>query len=362
MKQNSQRLIILLLQGLILVLFQTCKSSSDVTGTRVSIPDTFQPYVDKFIAEGKARGVSIDLNKNGLIVLYASLKSRDAAGLCAYKDPNEVTIDPASWLNSPESYKEFVIFHELGHCILDRRHRNDVLPNGEWTSIMRGDPETPGRTWTTNYNGARRKYYLDELFNQSVGTPTFATQTYQYSDYPANKKTTIYATDFSTDDNRWLTDVTPDATGKIEGGVYTYQRKSSFGYVGTDIKIDTTKNFEIETDLKILTASNFTGLVFGGEREESFTYLLYQLDGSMIFGQNLRINNSLFYPLKPAQLKIGSFNKFTVRKIGKMYYFFVNEQFFYANEYLGFTGNIIGFFTSGTATIQVDNFKVSYLN
>ena len=345
---------------LLILLFQTCKSDQ-TKALQVSVPSSFQPYVDKFIAEAKIRGVAIDLAKNGLIVKYESLKSRDAAGLCAYKYPNEVTVDPSSWYNAPESFSDFLIFHELGHCVLNRGHRNDVLPNGEWTSIMRGDPETPGRTWTVNFNGARRKYYLDELFNKSISTPAFANQTYQYSDFAANKKKIIYADDFSKDTNRWFTDNTTDATGKVENGLYTYQRKSSYGFVGIDVKIDTTKNFEIETSLKILTSSSFTGLVFGGEREDGFTYLLYQNNGSVLLGQNLRQNNSLYYPLNPPQLKIGSFNKLTVRKVGNFYYFFINEQFFYANESLGFTGNTIGFFTQGTATLQIDNLQVSYL-
>jgi hypothetical protein len=51
---------------------------------------------------------------------------------CGGYDPNsrEVTIVPHCWIALPESAKESLMFHELGHALLKRDHKSDVLPNG----------------------------------------------------------------------------------------------------------------------------------------------------------------------------------------------------------------------------------------
>lgn len=342
------------------VIIVSCKT--DEIGTKpVEVPASFQPYLDRFLADAKARGVDINLAKKGIIVKYSSLESRDAAGLCTYKSPNEITIDPTSWLNSTESYKEFLIYHELGHCVLNRRHRNDVLPNGEWTSIMRGSPETPGRTWTTNFNGFRKNYYLDELFNDATATPAFAKVAPSYNSFSNQKKEIIYINDFSDNDKKWQTGQFNEYNASIENGFYNFQRKNNAGLVGINVKIDTTKNFEIEAEIKINAASNYTGLVFGSDREEDVTFLLYKLNRSSIFGQNLRYNDILLSQITTPQIKTGVFNKFTIRKVDGQYFIYINEHFFYTNEFLGLKTDFIGLFTSGTTSLQLDNFKVSYL-
>jgi len=57
--------------------------------------------------------------------------------------------------------KEYLVFHELGHCILGRSHSNDILENGDCKSIMQsGTSNCKG-----NYNDENREMLLDELFN-----------------------------------------------------------------------------------------------------------------------------------------------------------------------------------------------------
>jgi len=52
---------------------------------------------------------------------------------------NDIAIDREVWDRSNESSKEWLVYHELGHCVLDRSHRNDRFENGMWKSLMRGD-------------------------------------------------------------------------------------------------------------------------------------------------------------------------------------------------------------------------------
>jgi hypothetical protein len=60
--------------------------------------------------------------------------------------------------------KEVLLFHELGHCVLDRDHRNDFLPNTEQASVMNQVLPHPV-TYTGN-----TQYYLQELFTVGLGS------------------------------------------------------------------------------------------------------------------------------------------------------------------------------------------------
>ena len=55
-----------------------------------------------------------------------------------------------------------IFFHELGHCVLFRGHREDVNQNGSCVSIMRSGIE---ECWD-NYRSTTREIYLDELFDE----------------------------------------------------------------------------------------------------------------------------------------------------------------------------------------------------
>jgi len=61
----------------------------------------------------------------------------------------------------PFLIKELIVFHELGHCFLQRGHREDALPNGACVSIMRSGIED----CLDNYTSETRSFYIDELFD-----------------------------------------------------------------------------------------------------------------------------------------------------------------------------------------------------
>ena len=74
-----------------------------------------------------------------------------------------IKIDKEAWdeHDSDAVYKEALIFHEIGHCVLNRDHWDGVLDNGYAASIM-----------NSNLNGVLprysedRAYYMDELFRR----------------------------------------------------------------------------------------------------------------------------------------------------------------------------------------------------
>lgn len=120
-------------------------------------------YFQRFEEEGLARGFEFDLNAAGITGVIQEIHTENVAGQCNYSSfsPNHVIIDEGFWNSTSDAGKEFVVFHELGHCELARDHREDEFPNGTCQSLMRSGVGG----CRDAYNNSTRAAYLDELFD-----------------------------------------------------------------------------------------------------------------------------------------------------------------------------------------------------
>ncbi len=119
-------------------------------------------YFERFENEADTRGLSIDLNTHNTTGEIEQITDDGVAGTCQYGTHiNHVTVDIKFWNNSSELLREFVVFHELGHCVLERDHEESSFDNGICRSIMRSGLEE----CYDAYNAQNRTYYLDELFS-----------------------------------------------------------------------------------------------------------------------------------------------------------------------------------------------------
>lgn len=165
-----------LLLFVLLFLFVTCKKEEQ----NVLIEPEFQEYVERFFAESKERG--FDLKENNLEVVFRELEDFCGLGYKKYKNTNlrRVEINPVCWERGAKNYKEYLMFHELGHAVLGRNHTNTNLPNGMRKSIMCGTGpryEECSRGSSSPYSAYTprlRKYYIDELFDSSIRFPQWA--------------------------------------------------------------------------------------------------------------------------------------------------------------------------------------------
>jgi hypothetical protein len=124
-----------------------------------------KPYVDSFIEEAAARGVSIDASQ-----LTISFGTHDGAAY-AVRSTNTIVVDSTSydWVSG---LREQLVYHELGHLYLGREHDDDMIGNYP-KSIMAGveDPWDEGRQ---RQRLGMRKYYIDELFNPDTKRPDWS--------------------------------------------------------------------------------------------------------------------------------------------------------------------------------------------
>lgn len=111
------------------------------------INEEFRPYLNGFVKEAKAHGVSLDPDKARKLSMEFSfhLASNDSEGQCN-QDSGELRIVESYWITATEAQREMVVYHELGHCLLGRGHEDGQLPlaSGGYTfkSIMNTYPDS----------------------------------------------------------------------------------------------------------------------------------------------------------------------------------------------------------------------------
>jgi len=155
-----------------LLFFTSCVEDEELTETSEEefLPLGEFPGVDpalwshfsNFEKEAAERGLDIDLYLANITGEISEIDEEHVAGQCSYSNraPNAVTIDKTFWDRTNDLYREFVVFHELGHCFLGRGHDEETNANGTCNSIMRSGVED----CRDNYRTTTRAAYLDELF------------------------------------------------------------------------------------------------------------------------------------------------------------------------------------------------------
>jgi len=127
------------------------------------VDEALWPYFTRFEEEARLRGIEVDLVGNAITGVIEELSEDQVAGQCNYNShhPNHVTIDQSFWQSASDRYREFVVFHELGHCELLRDHREAAHADGSCKSLMRSG----AGDCVDNYHPFSRPDYLDELFD-----------------------------------------------------------------------------------------------------------------------------------------------------------------------------------------------------
>ena len=144
-----------------------------------------------------------------------------------------------------------------------------------------------------------------------------------YSTYKEDEKVTVFRDEFNNNGNGWV-----EGGSKIQYGLFNFGGFSNgYEYTNVSLFFDDKKDYEIETSIIpiITTQSNKSN------RQNTFDWGKY----SWGFGETRGITLYLDYtPIKyfDTELKKSSFNKLTIRKIGGIFYCFVNEKYIGKSE------------------------------
>ena len=141
--------------------FTACEKEAVLADANID-PDLL-PYFELFEAEAAERGLNVNLAANNIEGFIENIPGRGVVGQCAYSadSPHTVTIDLPFWNTASDILREYIVFHELGHCYLERGHLDAADANGNCLSIM----ESGLGDCDPNYTDNTREAYLDELFS-----------------------------------------------------------------------------------------------------------------------------------------------------------------------------------------------------
>jgi len=137
------------------LLFSSCEKKEFLI-----VDSELQPFFEKFQEEAAIRGREIDLKDLRIEGVVQQMEG--VGGNCQHNsvDPDLVSINTVFWIQADYIEKEFLVFHELGHCALKRSHLDTKGSDGFCKSIMHSGTAGCGN----NYNEDTREKYLDELF------------------------------------------------------------------------------------------------------------------------------------------------------------------------------------------------------
>jgi len=134
-------------------------------GNSVDVDPELREYVDRFNEEARTRGLNFEVRIEEIDIKLAEIFSSGVLGQCvSNEDRNDaIQIDQSYWKEptTTDLDKEFVVFHELGHCVLNRGHINAADIDGICSSIMYNGNST---NCTLEYNAENREDLIDELF------------------------------------------------------------------------------------------------------------------------------------------------------------------------------------------------------
>lgn len=191
----------------------------------------------------------------------------------------------------------------------------------------------------------------------------------RYDGIPASRKQVVFSEDF--DDNRRKWPVGKIDRGsmdfKLERGAYILRAVEDAAKIvyREDIQLDEKRDFEIEASLRHLAGTeNFGHFLFWG-RSPDGKNVQFGISGDgcyqVLISRGTTFENVIPWT-KSELLRKDVPNTLTVRKIGKMYYFFLNEVLVHRMPFRAFDGRQIGFVVAKKAMLSVDSLRVFYLD
>lgn len=149
---------------LLLVILLANSCAHKVDGVRMD--EELEPYFIIFEEEAAKRGVIFDNEVEQIEGYLQNIVDNGVIGACRRNDGEGVNrsvfFDKPYWVTATNLEKEYVVFHELGHCFLGLDHDDRENEKGECISIMASGTGS----CRDNYNTLTREELLDELFSK----------------------------------------------------------------------------------------------------------------------------------------------------------------------------------------------------
>lgn len=308
-----------LLFGVILILFISCNKDYHINEELAN--ETFKPYLNVFLKEASDRGYN--LHASNINFYFGDVTLDNAGGLCY--DNDKIVFDRKDWDNRDEKQKEWIVFHELGHCLLNRSHKNQKTESGECFSFMKGQ-ENGFECHSNLYSELWRKYYLDELFNSNTSFSSWYLDNQTYNKNYNGISTIIDSSDVDTK---------------------TYNTNFSFNNINNYVVEVIFKNWRENvpnSKIGVLNEINIDGYSFG---------IAPQSTKGKIFIKG----NEVYNFFENSSYQFNENVKLTIRKNNSIISCFIDEKLFHSMEFQEFEKKEMNIYCQYRTLLNIKVFK-----
>lgn len=161
------------------------------------VPPELAKYVDSFY--NRMGNAGLNNYRRKIKIMMDPDLPRKWGGTCTFQygdQPAVIKISSYWWYNSDYSRRELVMYHELGHCVLNREHSNSLNSFNRARSLMHAQ----GLPYNDEYEDYYPEY-LAELFRVSpskFATAKFAAYIYYDTNYQNTAASSAYRDDYVT--------------------------------------------------------------------------------------------------------------------------------------------------------------------
>jgi hypothetical protein len=298
-----------------------------------------------FSSEAQKRGKALTFNSTK-VKFFDVLAKRGYWGFYN-TESKEIELDSTIWFNLDIAEKEWLLYHELGHALLNRDHISMTLKSGEFKSIMY-DGRNVGYG-NLYFFGFRRKYYIDELLDSNIPLPDWSEKITPYENVKQENKLTIFKETFDNNESKW--DLT---NAKINNGKLILAKNSG---LNTPLKVDYNQNFEIEFEIKSSTAESNLLFNFGEEKNYIVPVLRNDIKQNWIYLTALGTKPMKF---NSTQNNTSTY-KLTWRSIGDYYYYYINKIPICMLDKISPKSSNPLWFRTLDGEVEIDNLTLSYI-
>jgi hypothetical protein len=150
-----------LLLGTLALFLSGCGSEPSI-----QVDPQAKAFYDRFLFEAEDHG--FDLKDANIEIVFIEQGREPGSNLpvkalCTAGSVPKVSITQHSWDQLSDTYREIAVYHELGHCLLARQHKNELNDDGQPVSIMNAILEQMRESYYIAY----RQDYIRELFKNA---------------------------------------------------------------------------------------------------------------------------------------------------------------------------------------------------
>lgn len=145
--------------GMVLLVISACEFEPQV---EFVVDSPVEEYYDRFIHEAAIRGLDVEYATSQVPARIADIEEENVIGTCSWSQnhSHNITLDQNYWRTANDMQREFLVFHELGHCVLGRDHVDNSDANGNCISMM----SSGTGNCRVFYGQSNRTRLVDELF------------------------------------------------------------------------------------------------------------------------------------------------------------------------------------------------------